>query len=95
MQPLHQCFVFRLHFGWCCIIGQAHNLTPTQLAGITAPVLVAIGTRDETAGSGAELATLMPRGVALDIPDRDHMLATGDKVFKEGAIEFLARFGGG
>ncbi|MEO8667748.1 MAG: alpha/beta hydrolase [Bauldia sp.] len=74
-----------------CIVGQARNLTPTQLAGIAAPVLVAIGTRDETAGSAAELAALIPQGVALDIPDRDHMLATGDKVFKEGAIAFLAR----
>ncbi|MFL5090292.1 MAG: alpha/beta hydrolase, partial [Xanthobacteraceae bacterium] len=28
---------------------------------------------------------------ALDIPGRDHMLAVGDKVFKAGALEFLAR----
>jgi hypothetical protein len=27
---------------------------------------------------------------ALDIPDRDHMLAVGDRVFKTGVLEFLS-----
>ena len=27
----------------------------------------------------------------LDIPDRDHMLAVGDKVYKTGVIDFLNR----
>ena len=31
----------------------------------------------------------MPNARALDIPDRDHMLAVGDKVFKAGVLEFL------
>jgi non-heme chloroperoxidase len=31
----------------------------------------------------------MPNGRGLDIPDRDHMVAVGDKVFKNAAIEFL------
>jgi pimeloyl-ACP methyl ester carboxylesterase len=74
-----------------CIVGQAHNLNPAELASIVAPVLVAVGTRDDSAGSPAELAALIPHGEALAIPGRDHMLATGDKVFKEGAIKFLGR----
>ena len=36
-----------------------------------------------------ELAALMPNGRGLDIPDRDHMVAVGDKVFKKAAIDFL------
>jgi hypothetical protein len=31
----------------------------------------------------------LPRGRALPIPNRDHMLAVGDKVFKAGVLEFL------
>ena len=53
------------------------------------PVLVAVGTKDEVAGSPQELAALMPHGRALEIPGRDHMLAVGDKVFKAGVLDFL------
>ena len=74
-----------------CIVGQAQNLTPEQVATITAPVLVALGSLDATAGSGPELAALMPNATFLEIPGRDHMLATGDRVFKEEAIAFLER----
>ena len=38
---------------------------------------------------GQELAALIPGAAALDIPDRDHMLAVGDKVYKAGVIDFL------
>ena len=31
----------------------------------------------------------MPGARALDIPNRDHMLAVGDKVFKTGVLDFL------
>ena len=64
-------------------------LSPGQVAGIKVPVLVAVGTKDDVAGSGPELAALIPGAGALDIPDRDHMLAVGDKVFKAGVLEFL------
>jgi pimeloyl-ACP methyl ester carboxylesterase len=76
-----------------CIVGQAQGLSPAQLARIEAPVLVAVGTRDEGVGSAADLAALIPQAETLDIPNRDHMLATGDKVFKEGAIDFFVRLG--
>ncbi len=33
----------------------------------------------------------MPRGEAIDIPNRDHMLAVGDKVFKQAVLKFLKR----
>ncbi len=72
-----------------CMRGSRQELSREQVAGITAPVLVAVGTRDPVAGSAQALAALIPGARALDIPDRDHMLAVGDKVFKAGVIEFL------
>jgi pimeloyl-ACP methyl ester carboxylesterase len=53
------------------------------------PVLVAVGTEDKVAGSAQELAALIPGARALDIPNRDHMLTVGDKVFKAGVLDFL------
>jgi non-heme chloroperoxidase len=52
-------------------------------------VLVAIGTKDHIAGSAQKLAAMFPNGRVLDIPDRDHMLAVGDKVYKKGVLDFL------
>jgi len=72
-----------------CIRGSRQTLTGAQVAGIGAPVLIAVGTRDSVAGSAQELAALIPGARALDIPDRDHMLAVGDKVYKAGVIDFL------
>ena len=74
-----------------CIRGSRQTLSREQVAGIGIPVLVAVGTKDVVAGSGPELAALIPGAQALDIPDRDHMLAVGDKAYKTGALEFLGR----
>jgi pimeloyl-ACP methyl ester carboxylesterase len=74
-----------------CIRGSRQTLTREQVATIHAPVLVAVGTKDTIAGSARELAALLPSGVALDIPGRDHMLAVGDKVFKSAVLDFLAQ----
>ncbi len=73
-----------------CIRGSRQTLTREQVAAIRAPVLVAVGTKDTIAGSAHELAPLLPAGRALDIPGRDHMLAVGDKVFKQAVLGFLA-----
>ncbi len=72
-----------------CIRGTRQTLTRQEVARIDVPVLVAVGTRDEVAGSPHELAALIPDARALDIPDRDHMLAVGDPVFKRGLLQFL------
>jgi pimeloyl-ACP methyl ester carboxylesterase len=72
-----------------CIRGSRQTLSRTEVASISAPVLVAVGTRDQLAGSAQELAALIPGARALDIPDRDHMLAVGDKNYKAGVIDFL------
>ena len=73
-----------------CIRGSRQTLSRDQVASIRIPVLVAVGTKDTVAGSAHELAALLPAGRAFDIPGRDHMLAVGDKVFKQGVQTFLA-----
>ena len=72
-----------------CMRRKRDPLSGEQVAGIRAPVLVAVGTNDDVAGSAHELAAIIPGARALDIPNRDHMLAVGDKVFKAGVLDFL------
>jgi pimeloyl-ACP methyl ester carboxylesterase len=74
-----------------CIRGSRQTLTRAQVAGIHAPVLVAVGTKDDVAGSARDLAALIPGAQAFDISDRDHMLAVGDKTFKQSVLDFLAQ----
>ena len=72
-----------------CIRGSRQTLSRAEVAAIRAPILVAVGTRDQVAGSAQELAALIPGARALNIPDRDHMLAVGDRAYKAGVIDFL------
>ena len=72
-----------------CIRGSRQTLSRAEVAAIRVPVLIAVGTNDQIAGNAQKLAALIPGARALDIPDRDHMLSVGDKVFKAGAIDFL------
>ncbi len=73
-----------------CIRGSRQTLSRAQAAAIHVPVLVAVGTKDMIAGSAERLAALIPGAQALPIPERDHMLAVGDKVFKAAVLSFLA-----
>jgi pimeloyl-ACP methyl ester carboxylesterase len=66
-------------------------MTKEEAAGITVPVLIAVGTADEIAGSALALAKIIPGAEVLDIPNRDHMRAVGDKVYKTGVLEFLSQ----
>lgn len=74
-----------------CMRSSRQRITPPQLATIKSPVLVAVGTTDDIAGSASELSALIPGARVLDIPDRDHMKAVGDKVYKQGVVEFLSQ----
>jgi pimeloyl-ACP methyl ester carboxylesterase len=76
-----------------CLRGSRQTLDQAEVSRIVCPVLVAIGTRDEIAGDPHRLAAMFPHGEALVIPGRDHNLAVGDKVYKAGVLEFLARRG--
>ncbi|MCB8822670.1 alpha/beta fold hydrolase [Microvirga rosea] len=74
-----------------CIRGSRQVLTREEVSSIRLPTLVAVGTKDDVSGSGPELAALIPNAVALDIPGRDHNLAVGDRVHKQGVLDFLAQ----
>jgi pimeloyl-ACP methyl ester carboxylesterase len=74
-----------------CIRSAREPLTADVVARITCPVLVATGTEDVVGGSAEELAAAIPGAEALPIPRRDHMLAVGDRVYKEGVLDFLRR----
>jgi pimeloyl-ACP methyl ester carboxylesterase len=74
-----------------CIRSSRDKIPPEDLARISRPVLVAVGTEDVIAGSGPELAALIPGAEALDITGRDHMKAVGDRIYKQGVLDFLAR----
>ena len=72
-----------------CIRGSRQVLSREEVAQIHVPTLVAVGGKDPIAGAPQPLASLFPDGKALEIPNRDHMLAVGDKIFKAGVIDFL------
>jgi pimeloyl-ACP methyl ester carboxylesterase len=74
-----------------CMRGSRRLMTREEAAAINVPVLIAVGTTDEIAGSAAALAKIIPGAQLLDIPNRDHMRAVGDKVYKTGVLDFLAR----
>jgi pimeloyl-ACP methyl ester carboxylesterase len=74
-----------------CLRGSRRLMTEQEAAGIAVPVLIAVGTMDEIAGSADELGKIIPRSQVLNIPNRDHMRAVGDKVYKTGVLEFLSR----
>ena len=74
-----------------CLRGSRRLMTREEAAGIKVPVLIAVGTKDEIAGSAEALGKIIPGATVLDIPGRDHMRAVGDKVYKTGVLDFLSR----
>lgn len=72
-----------------CMRGSRQPVTAAEVSAIRTPVLIAVGTKDDIAGSARELAALIPGAQVLDIPNRDHMLAVGDRVYKAGVLKFL------
>jgi len=72
-----------------CMASPREKLSRERVAGIDASVLVAVGTKDDVAGSGEALAAIIPGARYLPIPDRDHMLAVGDRAYKAGVVDFL------
>jgi pimeloyl-ACP methyl ester carboxylesterase len=74
-----------------CLRGSRRLMTREEAAAIKVPVLIAVGTSDEIAGSAPALGKIISGAEVLDIPNRDHMRAVGDKVYKTGVLEFLSR----
>ena len=79
----------------CVARTSRERLTPAEVRRISVPVLVAVGSEDEGAGSAEALAALIPGAEAFEIPGRDHMKAVGDKAHKAAVLAFLARQEGG
>jgi len=74
-----------------CMRGPRENIPAERLATIAVPALVAVGSEDVIAGSGAALAQLIPGAQLLEIEGRDHMRTVGDARFKQGVLDFLTR----
>jgi pimeloyl-ACP methyl ester carboxylesterase len=74
-----------------CLRGSRGLMAREEAAAIAVPVLIAVGTVDEVAGSAEALGKIIPGSEVLDIPNRDHMRAVGDKVYKTGVTDFLSR----
>jgi pimeloyl-ACP methyl ester carboxylesterase len=74
-----------------CLRGPREKITADDLARIAMPTLIAVGSKDVIAGSGEELAKLIPGSQLIDIEGRDHMKAVGDARFKQGVLDFLTR----
>lgn len=74
-----------------CLRGSRRLMTTDEAATIKGPVLIAVGTKDDVAGSPHRLAEVITQAEVLDIPDRDHMRTVGDRVYKDGVLDFLAR----
>jgi len=74
-----------------CLRGSRGLMDREEAAAIAVPVLIAVGTVDEVAGSAEALGKIIPGSEVLDIPNRDHMRAVGDKVYKAGVTDFLSR----
>jgi pimeloyl-ACP methyl ester carboxylesterase len=74
-----------------CLRGSRRLMTKDEAASISVPVLIAVGTADEIAGSADALGKIIRGSQVLNIPNRDHMRAVGDKVYKAGVLDFLSR----
>ena len=74
-----------------CLRGSRRLMTREEAAAIKVPTLIAVGTIDDVAGSAQKLSEIIPGSHVLDIPNRDHMRAVGDRVYKDGVLEFLAK----
>lgn len=74
-----------------CIKSSRTLVTQAQLAAMTMPALIGVGTKDDIGGDPHALAALMPNAQAFEIERRDHMQAVGDRTFKAAVLDFLAQ----
>lgn len=72
-----------------CIKSSRVKITEEMLATIKAPVLVVAGEKDDVSGDVESLVAAIPGASGLTLPNRNHMNAVGDKMFKEAAVAFL------
>ncbi len=70
-----------------CIRGQ--SIDKSVFESLDNETLVIIGSEDDIAVRGADLAALIPNGRYEEVPKRNHMNVVGDKVYKAKVLEFL------
>lgn len=73
-----------------CIKSSRTLVTEDQLAAMSMPALIGVGTKDDIGGDPHGLAKLMPNAQVFEIERRDHMQAVGDRTFKAAVLDFLA-----
>ena len=75
-----------------CLRGSRGLMTTEEAARIAVPVLIAVGTdgRDRGLRARARRRSFRARKCST-FPNRDHMRAVGDKVYKTGVLDFLSR----
>ena len=74
-----------------CMYVLRETLPPVQLESVEAPVLIAVGDKDEFAGSATGLAKLIPASDVLILPGLDHMGTISSALFQRGVVQFLRR----
>ena len=72
-----------------CIRGARDPISRELIATLACPVLVVTGSEDVIGGRAEELAALIPGAKALTVQRRDHMRTVGDRLYKEGVLDFL------
>lgn len=72
-----------------CVRSMRAPVPREAVAQLRLPALVALGSDDVIAGSGPELAALIPGARLVLVPGRDHMKAVGDRRLIEAALDFV------
>jgi len=73
-----------------CMRGSRDVFSREDLKKVTFPVLVVCGEKDVLTGPPDPLAAAFGNGRTVTVPNRDHMTAVGDKVYKQAVLEFFA-----
>ncbi len=73
-----------------CILGPQPDPDPVRLTGITNPVLVVVGDRDDLTVQVDRLIESMPTARLVTVAGGNHMSAVPAKEFKQAALEFLS-----
>lgn len=72
-----------------CIRSSRERISAVELGGISVPVLVVAGEKDEIAGDVETLVSAIPGARGVVLPNRNHMNAVGDRGYKEAVVAFL------
>jgi non-heme chloroperoxidase len=73
-----------------CMRGSRDVFSRETLAKVQTPVMVVCGEKDVLTGAPDPLAAAFAHGRAVTVPNRDHMTAVGDKVYKQAVLDFFA-----